>query len=76
MTIHSPAIQNSIHTQGKLKLNLHSLSVSEFLEYRRKSAKNLTVTVIFSITICVFVNELMIETGLLKLGRAIVRVCP
>ena len=31
--------KNSIDTQGKLKLNLHSLSVSvsEILEYRRKS---------------------------------------
>jgi energy-converting hydrogenase Eha subunit B len=29
--------QNSIDTQGKLRLNLHSLSVSELLEYRRIS---------------------------------------
>jgi hypothetical protein len=28
--------KNSIDTQGKLKLNLHSLSVSEILKYRRK----------------------------------------
>jgi hypothetical protein len=27
--------KNSIDTQGKLRLNLHSLSVSELLEYRR-----------------------------------------
>jgi hypothetical protein len=27
----------STDTQGKLRLNLHSLSVSELLEYRRKS---------------------------------------
>jgi hypothetical protein len=29
--------KNSIDNQGKLRLNLHSLSVSELLEYRRKS---------------------------------------
>jgi hypothetical protein len=29
--------KNSIDTQGELRLNLHSLSVSELLEYRRKS---------------------------------------
>jgi hypothetical protein len=28
--------KNSIDTQGKLRLNLHSFSVSELLEYRRK----------------------------------------
>jgi hypothetical protein len=28
--------KNRIHTQGKLRLNLHSLSVSELLEYGRK----------------------------------------
>ena len=27
--------KNSIDTQGKLRLNFHSLSVSELLEYRR-----------------------------------------
>jgi hypothetical protein len=27
--------KNSTDTQGKLRLNLHSLSVSELLEYRR-----------------------------------------
>ena len=27
--------KNSIDTEGKLKLNLHSLSVSELLEYKR-----------------------------------------
>ena len=31
--------KNSIDTQGKLRLNLHSLSVSELLEYRRLSGK-------------------------------------
>jgi hypothetical protein len=36
-TTHRPAIKNSIDTQEKLRLNLHSLSVSELLEYRRKS---------------------------------------
>jgi hypothetical protein len=30
--------KNSIDTQGKLRLNLHSLSVSELLEYRDMSA--------------------------------------
>ena len=29
--------KNSIDTQGKLRLNLHSLSVSELLEYRRNA---------------------------------------
>jgi hypothetical protein len=29
-------VENSIDTQGKLRLNLHSLSVSELLEYGRK----------------------------------------
>jgi hypothetical protein len=28
--------KNSTDTKGKLRLNLHSLSVSELLEYRRK----------------------------------------
>ena len=32
--------KNSIDTQGKLKLNLHSLSVSELLEYRRNKSLN------------------------------------
>jgi hypothetical protein len=36
VTTHPPAIQNSIDTQEKLRLNLHSLSVSELLEYGRK----------------------------------------
>jgi hypothetical protein len=30
--------KNSIDNQEKLRLNLHSLSVSELLEYRRKFA--------------------------------------
>ena len=30
------AIKNSIDTREKLRLNLHSLSVSELLEYGRK----------------------------------------
>ena len=30
--------KNSIDMQGKLRLNLHSLSVSEILEYRLMSA--------------------------------------
>ena len=34
VTTHPPAIQN-IATQEKLRLNLHSLSVSELLEYGR-----------------------------------------
>jgi hypothetical protein len=29
--------KNSIYFQGKLRLNLHSLSVSELLEYGRES---------------------------------------
>jgi hypothetical protein len=33
--------KNSIGTQGKLRLNFHSLSVSELLEYGRKTPKNL-----------------------------------
>jgi hypothetical protein len=28
-------VKNSIDTRGKLRLNLHSLSVSELLEYKR-----------------------------------------
>jgi hypothetical protein len=37
VTTHPPAIfKNSIGTQENLRLNLHSLSVSELLEYRRK----------------------------------------
>jgi hypothetical protein len=36
VTTHLPAVQ-SIDTQGKLKLNLHCLSVSELLEYMRKA---------------------------------------
>jgi hypothetical protein len=37
VTTHPPAIfSNSIDTQDKLRLNLHSLSVSELLEYGRK----------------------------------------
>jgi hypothetical protein len=47
VTTHSPAIQNSIDTQGKLRLNLHSLSVSELLKYRRKSLKVKTMFYIF-----------------------------
>ena len=35
---HPPAIyKNSIDIQGMRRLNLHSLSVSELLEYRRKT---------------------------------------
>jgi hypothetical protein len=33
--------KNSIDPQGKLKLNLHSLSVSVLLEYRRLSFSNI-----------------------------------
>jgi hypothetical protein len=34
LTLH--LFKNSIDTQGKLRLNLHSLSVSKLLEYRCK----------------------------------------
>jgi hypothetical protein len=32
-----PLFKNRTDTQGKLRLNLHSLSVNELLEYGRKS---------------------------------------
>jgi hypothetical protein len=41
LTIH--LFKNSTDTQGKLRLNLHSLSVSEFLEYTRKSVEESSV---------------------------------
>ena len=41
---------NSIDTQGKLRLNLHSLSVSELLEYRRLS-RNIEACAIFQILV-------------------------
>jgi hypothetical protein len=37
MTLALQLFKNSINTQEKLSLNLHSLSVSELLEYRRKN---------------------------------------
>jgi hypothetical protein len=36
MTLALQLFKNSINTQEKLRLNLHSLSVSELLEYGRK----------------------------------------
>ena len=37
MTLALQLFKNSINTQEKLRLNLHSLSVSELLEYRREA---------------------------------------
>jgi hypothetical protein len=54
--------KNSIDTQGKLRLNLHSLSVTELLEYRRKT---LTLIVHFK----QFVTNLPITFPSSKIGR-------
>ena len=41
--------KNSIDTQEKLRLNLHSLSVSELLEYGRKSGLRIRLSMTFPV---------------------------
>jgi hypothetical protein len=41
MTLALQLFKNSNDTRGKLRLNFHSLSVSELLEYERESCSSL-----------------------------------
>ena len=43
--------KNSIDTQGKLRLNLLSVSVSELLEYRRMFVYSINITFYYTLSI-------------------------